>query len=72
MGLDRKEYGGKMGVVLDDVLGVGGLKGADTDVETSVLWAVAVICQRKKQYQKEIMLKFRLITRREGKTLVRA
>ena len=34
MGLDRKEYGGEMGVVLDDVLRVGGLKSADNGVET--------------------------------------
>ena len=42
--LDWKEQGGKMAVVLDDVLGDGGLKGADTDIRHSVLWAATVIC----------------------------
>lgn len=48
---DWKEYGGEMGVVLDDVLVDGGLKPADIRVEEKKRppsSAVTVLCQKQK------------------------
>lgn len=44
---------------LDDVLGDGGLKGADTDVRHSVLWAATVTCNNNTE-EKDTEFKVKL------------